>query len=295
MINFLRKGKNMSKAIGNVFALGLAPKSEDDEEKERLAQMREQAQAYAQSAKPIDEEYLYNSANEYLNRLTNDNGYNNNQNYYNFAKPITAFNGNNLQYAQLADANTATDAEIQENNVDYSLYGDDFSKEEIDRMLQDQNYQQALNEYAIPNEGGYVNNPNDPGGETNMGITKRYHSNEDIKNLTRERANAILYNEVWNWNGINKLPPEIQGFVFDYGIRTSPQNAINTVHQALDIPPGGTIIGDTTLNRLNDIDYEEFLRRYQSIIRNRDKMNVNYKYFGSGWDNRTNRYHVSHK
>ena len=156
-------------------------------------------------------------------------------------------------------------------------------------MLQDQNYQQALNEYAIPNEGGYVNNLNDPGGETNMGISKRYHMNEDIKNLTRERANAILYNEVWNWNGINKLPPEIQGFVFDYGIRTSPQNAITTVHQALDIP------GDTTLSRLNDIDYEEFLRRYQNIIRNRDKTNANYKYFGSGWDNRTNRYHVSYR
>ena len=67
-------------------------------------------------------------------------------------------------------------------------------------MLADNEYQQALKEYAIPNEGGYINNKNDPGGETNMGISKRYYPKEDIKNLTRERANAILYKDIWKWN-----------------------------------------------------------------------------------------------
>lgn len=110
-------------------------------------------------------------------------------------------------------------------------------------MLSNEDYQRALKEYAIPNEGGYVNNPQDPGEETNMGVAKRYHPNEDIKNLTRERANALLYKEVWNWNGINTLPAEIKGFVFDHGIRTSPQNAIETTHQTLEINPVGDIIG----------------------------------------------------
>ena len=61
--------------------------------------------------------------------------------------------------------------------IDYSLYGDGFSKEFIDRMENDAEFQRALKEYAIPNEGGYVNDENDPGGETNMGISKRYHPN----------------------------------------------------------------------------------------------------------------------
>ena len=178
--------------------------------------------------------------------------------------------------------------------VDYSLYGDGFSKEYIDLMLKDADYIKALEEYAIPNERGYVNNPLDPGGETNMGIAKRYHKNEDIKNLTRERANAILYKEYWNCNGINKLPREIRGFVFDHGIRTCPQNAIKTTHQALDIYPTGTIIGQTTLDKLKNLDYEEFLHRYQNIVREQDKNNSNYKYFGRGWDDRTNKYHVSY-
>ena len=135
--------------------------------------------------------------------------------------------------AQNSKGNIANNAKA--NQTDYSLYGNDFSKEFIDKMTNDKEYQRALKEYAIPNEGGYVNDPQDPGGETKFGIAKRYHPNEDILNLTRERANAFLYKEIWNWNGINTLPPEIKGFVFDHGIRTSPQNAIETTHRALGI------------------------------------------------------------
>ena len=49
-----------------------------------------------------------------------------------------------------------------------------------------------LNNYIIPNEGGYVNDKNDRG-ETNMGISKKTYESEDIGKLTRERANAIYY------------------------------------------------------------------------------------------------------
>lgn len=181
-----------------------------------------------------------------------------------------------------------------EDEINYSLYGEGFSKEFIDEMVNNKEYQRALQEYAIPNEGGYVNHPNDPGGETNMGIAKKYHSNEDIRNLTRERANALLYKEVWNWNGINTLPPEVKGFVFDHGIRTSPQNAIKTTHRALEIPSDGTIIGPTTRSRLNNIGNEEFLRRYQNLVKEQDRNRKNYRNFGKGWDNRTNGYHVSY-
>ena len=203
-------------------------------------------------------------------------------------------NNQSVQYAQNTLPNVASDVKQISKPIDYSLYGNGFSKEFIDNMLSDKDYQRALQEYAIPNEKGYVNNMNDPGGETNMGISKRYHPNEDIKNLTRERANALLYNEVWNWNGINKLPREIRGFVFDHGIRTSPQNAIETTHRALGINPVGDIIGNTTLNLLQHTNYEDFLHKYQNLVREQDKNNANYNYFGTGWNNRTNGYHVSY-
>ena len=198
-----------------------------------------------------------------------------------------------VQYAQNNLPQIANDVNTSR-SIDYSKYGAGFSKKFIDQMLNDRDYQRALQEYAIPNEKGYVNNVNDPGGETNMGISKRYHPNEDIKNLTRERANALLYNEVWNWNGINKLPREIKGFVFDHGIRTSPQNVIETTHRALGINPVGDIIGNTTLNLLQHTNYEDFLHKYQNLVKEQDRNNANYNYFGNGWNNRTNGYHVSY-
>ena len=226
---------------------------------------------------------------------TNTNNMLNNYGYSSYGLQLqpTTLTTQGTQYAQMVTPNIVTDAN-NSHPVDYSLYGDGFSKEFIDRMLNDSDYQRALNEYAIPNEKGYINNINDPGGETNMGIAKRYHPNEDIKNLTRERANAILYDEVWNWNGINKLPREIRGFVFDHGVRTSPQNAIETTHRALGINPVGDIIGNTTLGLLQNANYEDFLRKYQELVNEQDRNNKNYRYFGTGWNNRTKGYHVSY-
>ena len=196
--------------------------------------------------------------------------------------------GNDDNSYQLAQNNT-----VDTGNIDYSLYGDGFTKDFIYEMINNKEYQRALKEYAIPNEGGYVNDPQDPGGETNMGISKRYHPGEDIKNLTRERANALLFKEIWNWNGINTLPPEIKGFVFDHGIRTSPQNAIETTHSALGINPVGDIIGRTTLSRLENMDYNEFLSKYKELVKEQDKQRSGYGKFGKGWDNRTDGYHIS--
>ncbi|MBI5843910.1 MAG: hypothetical protein HZB23_04475 [Deltaproteobacteria bacterium] len=47
----------------------------------------------------------------------------------------------------------------------------------------------------MAHEGGYVNDPADPGGETRFGISRRAYPNEDIKALTRERAAEIYYRD----------------------------------------------------------------------------------------------------
>lgn len=82
--------------------------------------------------------------------------------------------------------------------------------------------------------------------------------------------------------------------MFDYGVRTSPQNAIKTTHRALGINPVGDIIGNTTLRVLQDVNYEDFLRRYQDLVREQDRNNKNYHYFGAGWNNRTDGYHITY-
>ncbi len=61
-------------------------------------------------------------------------------------------------YAQNNQAGTLTDA----NNakpIDYSLYGEGFSKEFIDKMLNDTRFQQIMKNRTQINEGGYSNHP----------------------------------------------------------------------------------------------------------------------------------------
>jgi len=56
---------------------------------------------------------------------------------------------------------------------------------------------------VLANEGGYVNNPSDPGGETNFGISKRAYPLLDIKNLTAEQAAELYRHDYWRFGDLN--------------------------------------------------------------------------------------------
>ena len=56
---------------------------------------------------------------------------------------------------------------------------------------------------VLANEGGYVNNPADPGGETNFGISKRAYPLVDIKNLTSDAAAEIYRHDYWLFSDLN--------------------------------------------------------------------------------------------
>ena len=60
---------------------------------------------------------------------------------------------------------------------------------------------------VLKHEGGYVNDPSDPGGETKYGISKRAFPDLDIKNLTEEQAILIYYDEYWLDAKVDKYAP----------------------------------------------------------------------------------------
>ncbi len=66
----------------------------------------------------------------------------------------------------------------------------------------------------LKREGGYV--VNDAGrGETNFGINKTAHPNEDIKGMTAEKAAQIYKRDYWDAYGVGNLDPSVQAVVFD--------------------------------------------------------------------------------
>ncbi len=95
----------------------------------------------------------------------------------------------------------------------------------------------AAFEAAVTNllkfEGGYVNDPVDPGGETNFGITKRTYPNINIRALKVEDAKQIYYTDWWVKNGLEQLPPMTGSKVLDMGVNMGMFHAVKILQLAL--------------------------------------------------------------
>jgi lysozyme family protein len=86
---------------------------------------------------------------------------------------------------------------------------------------------------VVGEEGGYVNDPQDPGGETKYGISKRSYPNLDIAGLTLEQAQGIYYSDYWGALGLDTKPWNQALLLFDAGVnqgvgfaKTLPPDAI---------------------------------------------------------------------
>src|ERR1700743_939548 len=81
-------------------------------------------------------------------------------------------------------------------------------------------------------EGGYVNDPSDPGGETNFGISKRAYPNVDIKNLTRQAAQEIYERDYWSKINGDTLEPNLACAALDTAINMGVSRAMQFLQQS---------------------------------------------------------------
>jgi len=89
-------------------------------------------------------------------------------------------------------------------------------------------------EVVLEHEGGYVNDPKDPGGETNYGIAKRSHPDVDIKNLTKEGAKEIYKEVYWDKNKVESLPEELWHIYFDMCVNQGKSRAVRIIQRAVN-------------------------------------------------------------
>lgn len=206
----------------------------------------------------------------------------------------TDYNWNHPITSDAKNYNTMHRNYLHSKPIDYSLYGDGFSEEFINQMNKDNRFQNALQKYVIPHEGGYVNHPNDRGKETNYGITSRWYPNEDIKNLSRERANALLYRDYWKKTNIYQLPDELAYIVFDNSIVQGQPTAIKNLQKALNVKADG-LIGPDTIRSLKNSDYNliknQFINNAQKIEDQYIQNDPSQKVFENGHRNRFNSYY----
>lgn len=98
---------------------------------------------------------------------------------------------------------------------------------------QDQRFARAV-EVVLAHEGGYVHDPDDPGGETHWGISRRQYPDLDIASLTKDQAAAIYFRDWWNRYGYDRIhDTEVATKVLDLSVNMGPGAAHKCLQRAL--------------------------------------------------------------
>ena len=121
------------------------------------------------------------------------------------------------------------------------------------------NFEDAIG-VVLRNEGGYVWDGNDPGGETNFGISKRSYPNVDIKNLTVEEAKFFYKRDFWKFDGINDQAVATK--LLDAYVNMG-RSAIK-IAQEIAVAPVDGEYGPHTEALINAISPTAFLMQYRS-------------------------------
>ena len=142
--------------------------------------------------------------------------------------------------------------------------------------LADKRFATAMRQVA-QHEGGYVNDPDDPGGATRWGISLAYLRRldpelgrdlgdvnndgeltpEDIRQLPAEQAVEIYRRQWWQAHDYARLPVSIAGKVFDLAVNMGPSSAHKVLQRALratgrsDVADDG-ILGPVTIGAATD-------------------------------------------
>ncbi len=145
-------------------------------------------------------------------------------------------------------------------------------------------------------EGGFVDHRSDPGGATNLGITRatlakaraRPVTVADVKALTRAEAGTIYRRSYWDAVRGDELPPGLDLATFDFSVNSGPGRAARSLQGVLGVAQDGRI-GPKTLAAAHAADPAETVR---ALTRERLRFLrglSTWPVFGRGWTSRTTR------
>lgn len=145
--------------------------------------------------------------------------------------------------------------------------------------------------YILKSEGGYTNDPQDPGGPTNFGITiwdtrlyvKPDATAADVKALTKDTAITIYEKKYWDALNCDNLPAGLDYTIVDYGVNSGVARAGRVLREVLDLDETDWHITPQVLNALKG-------RATTAVIRqvNDERLNFlqhlrTWPRFGKGW------------
>lgn len=161
------------------------------------------------------------------------------------------------------------------------------------------NYDQSL-KYVLLYEGGYTNDPNDPGGPTNYGIIQREYdayrkkngaTTQSVKYITKDEYSEIYRKQYADPVLFDELPSGIDFAILDYSINSGIGRAVKDLQRylgftGLDIDGG---LGKKTLAAVGESmrkDGEKVIKDYCEIRLAFLQRLSTFQYFGKGWTRR---------
>ena len=143
---------------------------------------------------------------------------------------------------------------------------------------------------VLKSEGGYVNNPKDPGGMTNLGITKKSleewlgHDVDEkfMRNLTPEMAAPFYEQKYWRSCYGEVLPRGLDFIVFSMAVNAGPGRAVKLLQQSLGCVPDG-VIGPATRSLILASNSATLIAKFSETRREYYKALKNFPIFGKGW------------
>ena len=150
------------------------------------------------------------------------------------------------------------------------------------------NFDECL-KMLLHHEGGYVNHPKDPDGETNLGVTKRVYEKwggtKDMKDLTVEDVAPIYKKEYWDRCKCDDLESGVDWAVFDWAVNSGTGRAAKAIQKICGASQDGAI-GPKTLALIGTQNTEYVIEEFGKIRQDFYESLKTFDTFGKGWTRR---------
>jgi len=145
----------------------------------------------------------------------------------------------------------------------------------------------------LKSEGGFVNHPSDPGGMTNLGVTKatwenwvgRESDEAEMRGLTPEKVEPLYKKKFWDAVRGDELPVGLDYLAFDFAVNAGPGRSIKIMQSAVGVTPDGGF-GPMTMAAVQAVDPVELIERFSQAKEDFYRSLNTFSTFGKGWLNR---------
>tara|TARA_R110001583_G_scaffold48401_1_gene151726 strand:+ start:295 stop:807 length:513 start_codon:yes stop_codon:yes gene_type:complete len=151
------------------------------------------------------------------------------------------------------------------------------------------NFEQCMG-WLLEHEGGYVNHPSDPGGETNLGVTRAVYEqyagrqvmDGEMEGLTHDDVYPIYRENYWNRVRGDDLPSGVDWSVFDWGVNSGTSRAAKALQRIAGVEQDGGI-GPMTLQAVLEVEPAEIVEQMHHMRDGFYRSLSTFDTFGRGW------------